>query len=82
MTSDEGRKKLILVGSDVVGLFPPMQEVNTGRAVGKQVLKSPLVVKGVDYKEVTRYVSGNRNLCGDLSEVENGEGRWAKEGDT
>ena len=36
-----------------------MKEVNTGRAVGKQVLKSPLVVKGVDYKEVTRYVSGN-----------------------
>ena len=48
-----------------------MKEVNTGRAVGKQVQKSPLVVKGVDYKEVVRYVAGCRHLCGDLSEVEN-----------
>ena len=28
-------------------------------------------MKGVDYKEVTRYVAGSRSLCGDLSEVEN-----------
>ena len=52
VTSDAGRRKLILVGSDVVGLFPAMKEVNTGRAVGKQVQKSPLAVKGVDYKEM------------------------------
>ena len=56
VTSDEGRKKVILVGSDFVGLFPSMKEVNTGRAVGKKVHKSPCVVK------VTRYVSGNINL--------------------
>ena len=39
VTSDEGRKRLIVLGSDVVGLFPAMKEVNTGKAVGKQVLK-------------------------------------------
>ena len=71
VTSDEGRKKLFVVERDVVGLFPEMKEVNTGRAVAKQVLKSPLVVKGVEYEEVTRYVAGSRKLCGDLIEVEN-----------
>ena len=80
MTSDEGREELILVGSDVIGLFPAMKELNTGRAVGRQVFKSPLVVKGMDYKEVTRYVSGCRNLCGDLSEVENVLPRRRKSG--
>ena len=68
---DEGRRKLILLGSDVVGLFPAMTDINTGRAVASQVRKSPLRLKGVKYKEVARYCSGNRHLCGDLSEVEN-----------
>ena len=71
VTSDEGRKRLIVVGNDVVGLFPAMKEVNTGRAVGRQVFKSPMVVRGLDYMEVCRYVAGSRKLCGDLSEVEN-----------
>ena len=70
VTSDEGRKRLIVVGNDVVWLFPTMKEVNTGRAVGRQVFKSPMVVRGVDYMEVCRYVAGSRELCGDLSEVE------------
>ena len=42
VTSEEGRRKLIVVGNDVVGLFPAMKEVNTGRAVGRQVFKSPM----------------------------------------
>ena len=60
-----------MVGSDVVGPFPALKELNTGKAVAKQVLRSPLVVKRVDYKKVVQYVAGSRNLCGDLCEVEN-----------
>ena len=71
VVTDEGRKQLIAIGNDVVGLFPSMKEVNTGRAVGRQVFKSPMTVMGLDYKEITRYVAGSRRLCGDLSEVEN-----------
>ena len=71
VTSEEGRKKLVVLGNDVIGLFPAMKEANTGRAVGNQVFKSPLIVRGLDYKEVVRYVAGCRKLCGDLSEVEN-----------
>ena len=32
VTSEEGRRNLIVVGNDMVGLFPAMKEVNTGRA--------------------------------------------------
>ena len=71
VTSDQGRKKLILVGNDVEALFPSMTDKNTGSDVGKQVQKSPLVVKGADYMEMARYCSANRHLYGDLSEVEN-----------
>ena len=52
VTSEERRRKLIVVGNDVVGLFPAMKEVNTGRAVGRQVFNSPMVVRGLDYMEV------------------------------
>ena len=71
VTSEEGRKSLIMVANNVVGLFPAMKEANTGKSVEKQVLHSPIVVKGVKFREVARYVAGNRKLCGDLSEVEN-----------
>ena len=42
VTSEAGRKKLIMLGCDVVGLFPAMKEVNTGRGVANQVRKSPM----------------------------------------
>ena len=71
VTSDEGRKKMIMVGNDVEALFPSMTDKNTGTAVCNQVIKSPLVIKGADYMEMARYCAGNRHLCGDLSEVEN-----------
>jgi hypothetical protein len=71
VTSEEGRKRLMMVANDFVGLFPAMKEINTGKAVEKQVLNSRIVVKGVKFREVARYVAGSRKLCGDLSEVEN-----------
>ena len=63
VTSDEGRKRLTVVGNDVVRLFPAMKEVSTGRAVGRQVFKSPMVGRGLDYLEVCRYVAGSIKLC-------------------
>ena len=71
VTSEESRRKLMLLGSDVVGLFPAMKEVRTGESVASQVRKSPLITRGADYKEIARYCACCRKLCGDLSEVEN-----------
>lgn len=48
-----------------------MKEVRTGESVASQVRKSPLIIRGADYKEIARYCAGCRKLCGDLSEVEN-----------
>jgi hypothetical protein len=56
VTSDEGRRQMIMVGNDVEALFPSMTDKNTGTAVCKQVKKSPMVVKGADYMEMTRYI--------------------------
>ena len=60
----------MMIANDVVGLFPNMKEINTGKSCEKQVLNSTIVVKGVKYREVARYVAGNRKLAGDISEVE------------
>ena len=70
VTSDEGYRRVIIVGNDVVSLFPNLMEENTGRIAGEKVLESEMIVEGADYMEIARYVSGNRDLCGDLSEVE------------
>ena len=71
VTSKEGSMQLMMVANDVVGLFPAMRDRNTGIAAERQVMKSRMVIKGVKYREVARYVAGNRQYCGDLTEVEN-----------
>ena len=59
VTSYKGRKRLIMVGDKVKAFFLSMIDV-----MGKQVLKSPLVVKGADYMEMASYCSSNRHMCG------------------
>jgi hypothetical protein len=70
VTSTEGRRRLILIGNDVVGLFPALKEQRTGRIAGEMVEKSEMVVEGADYTEMARYCAGNRHLCSSLKEVE------------
>ena len=48
-----------MVGDKVKAFFLSMIDV-----MGKQVLKSPLVVKGADYMEMARYCSSKRHMCG------------------
>ena len=70
ITTAEGKRRLIVIGSDVVALFPSLTDVETGKDCEQQVLKSPIKIDGADYFEMARYCSGNRKLAGDLSEVE------------
>jgi hypothetical protein len=53
MNQDE--RELYLLGADVVALFPSMTGVKTGRVAREQAVKSSIVVKGLDYKEMARY---------------------------
>ena len=71
VTSEEGNIKLIVVGNDVVGLFPYLLEKETGGTVANQSMKIGMGNAGRDYMEMARYCAINRHLCGDLSEVEN-----------
>ena len=83
VTSEEGNRKLIVVGNDVIGLFPAMQEVRTGGTVATQSMKNEMANKGLEYMEIARYCAINRHLCGDLSEVENvlpWRTKWGKGG--
>ena len=83
VTSEEGNRKLIVVGNDVIGLFPAMQEVRTGGTVVTQSMKNDMANKGLEYMEIARYCAINRHLCGDLSEVENvlpWRTKWGKGG--
>ena len=63
VTSGEGNRKLIVVGNDVIGLFPAMQEVRTGGTVATQSMKNDMANKGLEYMEIARYCAINRHLC-------------------
>ena len=71
VTYEEGNRKLVVVGNDVVGLFPSMLDRGTGSTVAKQAMKNNMQTEGFEYMEMARYAAINRDLCGDLSEVEN-----------
>ena len=50
-------ENLVIVGADATALFPSMWARTTGRTVGKAALKTTLVVKGLNYREMARYVA-------------------------
>ena len=55
-------KELIMFGSDVVALFPSLTSENTGRIVRRQIQKSSMKFKGMDFKQIILYVMLNRHL--------------------
>ena len=71
VTSEEGNRKLIVVGNDVIALFPSMREARAGGTVSAQAVQNTMLNKGLDYMEMARYCAVNPHLCGDLSEVQN-----------
>ena len=52
--------------SDVVGLFPSLQERNTGKVVAEEVRESDKVLEGLNYQQNALYVRINKSLTGDL----------------
>ena len=59
-------REMCLLGLDVVALFPSMKSKNTGLIIRKQVLKSPLKIKGFNWKQGARYIVVNKKYTGDL----------------
>ena len=60
------KEQICIVGSDVVGLFPSLQERNTGKVVAEEVRESDKVLEGLNYQQIALYVRINKSLTGDL----------------
>ena len=60
-------EQVALVGSDVIALFPSLQERNTGKIVAEEVRLSDLKFEGMNFQMIALYVWINRDLTGDLA---------------
>ena len=69
----------VLLGNDVIGLFPNIKSQNSARIVRGRVEESDIVFEGFDYKQGGRYIVINKHLTGDLQPIWNVlpcAGRW------
>ena len=62
------RENWMLLGSDVVSLFPSLSAKNTSEIVRDQVRKSPITWQNIDHTWLRLYIHLNENLI-DVSEV-------------
>ena len=68
--SYEWREEFLLLGTDVVSLFPSLSAERTGLAVRRQVEKSEVVWSEIDFEWLALYVHLNSTLCSNLNEIE------------
>ena len=59
----EEETETVLVGMDVVSLFPSMTADTTGKIVRDRVMKSSMKVEGFRWKKAAIYIRLNRNLA-------------------
>ena len=64
------RDEWILIGSDVVSLFPSLTADRTAKAVRSQAEKIEIKWENVDTRWLCMYIHQNRELSSDLSQVE------------
>ena len=62
-------EELILIRTDVVGLFPSITAPRTGRIVRYKVQGSSLKFKDMNFKQASLYVYLNQDKTGDLDEL-------------
>ena len=60
---------MMLLGSDVVALFPSLSADVTSKIVRKQVTKSPITWQNIDHTWLRMYVHLNEHLSSDISTV-------------
>ena len=63
------RDDWMLIGSDVVSLFPSLTAENTAKIVRNQVRKSPIEWKNIDVDWLRLYIHQNRSMSSDLSSI-------------
>ena len=62
-------EELILIRTDVVGLFPNITAPRTGMIVSDKVQGSSLKFEGMNFKQASLYVYLNQDKTGDLDEL-------------
>ena len=60
---------LVIIGNDVVGLFPNITSAKTGKIVRYKVQESKMKFEGVSFKQVSLYVYLSQEKTGDLTEL-------------
>ena len=60
----------MLLGSDVVALFPSLSAEKTARCVRRQAEKSEIRWENIDYEWLCLYIHLNRHLTSDLERIE------------
>ena len=51
----------VIIGSDVVALYPSLDTETTAECVREETIKSDINTEGVNWKEATRYIAVNVN---------------------
>ena len=64
------RDEYVLLGTDVISLFPSMSAERTGEAIRKQVERSSIKWEEIDEKWLTLYIRLNRDLSYKYEEIE------------
>ena len=64
------REKFLLLGTDVISLFPSLSAENTASAVRKQAEKASITWEEIDVTWLTLYIHLDRELCTDMREIE------------
>ena len=62
-------EQIAVVRSDVIALFPSLQERNTGKIVAEEMRVSEMKLEGLNYQQIALYVRMNRDLTGDLKNL-------------
>ena len=68
---DKKELERVLLGNDVVGLFPNIKSKNSGKIVREKVEESEIVFEGFDYKQGGRYIVMNKRYTGNLKPLWN-----------
>ena len=63
------RDEKMLIGSDVVALFPSLSKANTIKAVKSQLSKSKVEWENLDVDWMRLYIHLNRGLCENIESV-------------
>ena len=59
----------MLLGVVVVGLLPAIKSKSAGKIIRKMIQRSEIVLRGMNWRQLARYILMNRNLISNLAPI-------------